>query len=102
MVICVSRTFCSTDQEKRETARSLQLQGTRCDLSYQLEAILLTGDCEKKRWPIQLYLKPHKLYFGDQTSGRIAFFGRGGGGGGVGGYLKPLTSQTVKEMHIDS
>ena len=23
VVICVSRTFCSTDQEKRETARSL-------------------------------------------------------------------------------
>ena len=24
VVICVSRTFCSTDQEKRETARSLE------------------------------------------------------------------------------
>ena len=24
VVICVSRTFCSTDQEKRETARSLR------------------------------------------------------------------------------
>ena len=27
MVICVSRAFCSTDQEKRETARSLEFCG---------------------------------------------------------------------------
>jgi len=32
VVICVSRAFCSTDQEKRETARSL----TKSDLKYLL------------------------------------------------------------------
>ena len=34
VVICVSRAFCSTDQEKRETARSLFLQGQTSFLSY--------------------------------------------------------------------
>ena len=48
VVICVSRAFCSTDQEKRETARSLQksaLLGTasilreRCSLSKVIDFI---------------------------------------------------------------
>ena len=34
VVICVSRAFCSTDQERRETARSLVIQGHCLPVSF--------------------------------------------------------------------
>ena len=34
VVICVSRVFCSTDQERRETARSLVIQGHCLPVSF--------------------------------------------------------------------
>ena len=44
LVICVSRAFCSTDQEKRETARSLV-----CVIRHQLISMKRSKSVDRKR-----------------------------------------------------